>query len=248
MSIIDEAKKLKENNHICTNMWQEKRKQIVDRIINDDLTNFLNWKECIETFVVINEKNTKIEFDTLDKVYWKNILNESKTGNPMFASFAQYTSMNMIHYAYHIDVFQKTCNKNIKDFNSIIEFGGGYGGMCNLIRKMGFTGDYTIYDFQELNLLQKYYLEKEEKMEKTILTDNFSVFDKKYDLLIATWSLSESPLEIRDKVINSSNNFLMASQQNFEGIDNIKYFKNLGLNIKNINHLPMQFYIMGEKK
>ena len=130
----------------------------------------------------------------------------------------------------------------------IIEFGGGYGGMCRLIRKMGFKGKYILYDLPELNLLQEYYLIKENCMENTVITNNFSIFNDKYDLLIATWSLSEIPLSIREKVAQSAKNFIMASQFEFAGIDNIKYFNSLKLDVFNIEHLPGNFYIMGVNK
>jgi hypothetical protein len=154
----------------------------------------------------------------------------------------------MIHYAYHIDIFQKKYNKDIKNFDSIIEFGGGYGGMCRLLRKMGFKGKYIIYDLPELNLLQKYYLTKEDCMDNTVITNNFDIFNENFELLIATWSLSETPLEIRDKVIKSAKNYIMASQPSYAGNDNTKYFQSLNLDIFKIYHLPEQFYIMGVRK
>ena len=40
----------------------------------------------------------------------------------------------------------------------IVEFGGGYGSMCRLVRKLGFKGRYVIFDLRPILALQKYYL------------------------------------------------------------------------------------------
>jgi len=246
--IKNKALKLKLERINELNQWWEYRKKFLSNLQNKNLINFLNWKECTDAFVVTYEPTMRIEFDSLDKNYWSEIIKESNTGTPLLASFAPYTSPNMIHYAYHVDVFQKKYDKKIIDYNTIIEFGGGYGGMCRLIRKMGFKGKYILYDLPELNLLQEYYLIKENCMENTVITNNFSIFNDKYDLLIATWSLSEIPLSIREKVAQSAKNFIMASQFEFAGIDNIKYFNSLKLDVFNIEHLPGNFYIMGVNK
>lgn len=223
-----------------TKSWQDAIKNF-----NGDLENFLRWSECQKRFVVVNNPAIKIEFDSLDLGYWKNFLKDSKTGNPTPANFYPESSENTIHYAYHVDIFQKRFNKKITDYDSIIEFGGGYGGMCNLIRKMGFKGKYIIYDLPEVSEIQKYYLTKENCMENTIITNDFSIFDNVHDLLIATWSLSETPLDMRLNIIKSAENFLMAFQPNFEGIDNMKYFEGTDLEVFPIEHLSNQYYCMG---
>ena len=52
-------------------------------------------------------------------------------------------------------LFQK---KNILDHDLLIEFGGGYGSMCRLIKNMGYEVFYIIYDLKHLNLIQEYFL------------------------------------------------------------------------------------------
>lgn len=222
------------------NSWQEAKNNFVG-----DLENFLRWPECVKRFVVTNEYVGDIEFRNLDLSYWKNFIEESNTGNPLRAPFYQNSSINMIHYAYHVDTFQRKYNKKIIDYDLIVEFGGGYGGMCRLIKKMGFNGKYVIYDLPEVTKLQQYYLEKENCLDNVILTNDDSVFNEKYDLLIATWSLSEIPLKERDRVIKSANDYLMAFQVNFDGIDNAKYFNDLKIDVFPIEHLVNQYYCMG---
>lgn len=223
--------------------WLQNRKNFLERLKTDNLQNFMNWKECLDLFVVRNNPAIRTEFDSLDLGYWKDILKESSTGTSVKASYASY-SENLIHYAYHVSVFQNKYGKHLKDLSTIVEFGGGYGGLCKVIKDSGFKGKYVIYDLPELNLLQKYFLTKEGCMDNVILTSDYSVFDKNYDLLIATWSLSETPLEMRDKVINSAKNYLMAFQNSFSGIDNVSYFSKLGIDVFPIEHLLPNYYAM----
>ena len=75
-------------------------------------------------------------------------------------------------------------------------------------------------------------------------------------LFIATWSVSEVSLELRDKIFDiiAPNTYLIAYQNNFSGIDNIKYFKKIRL-VKNnykwddyeISHLKNNRYLIGHK-
>ena len=74
-------------------------------------------------------------------------------------------------------------------------------------------------------------------------------------LFIATWSLSETPIYIREPFINKISTFhsqLIAYQDRFGEVDNVNYFKsrpefNSYLNVYNerINHLPSNRYLFG---
>ena len=60
-------------------------------------------------------------------------------------------------------------------------------------------------------------------------------YKKKKMLFIANWSLSETPLKFRNnffKLIKNSKFILISFQENFENIDNLKYFLKLKKNLK----------------
>ena len=92
---------------------------------------------------------------------------------------------------------------------------------------------YICYDTDYVNLLQFYYLKHNNlnvgfnKNNKFYLTSNLKKSRNNNDLFIANWSLSETPINFRNKffkVLSSSKYFLICFQQNFENIDNLKYF------------------------
>lgn len=112
-------------------------------------------------------------------------------------------------------------------YRSILEIGGGYGNMCSLVHDLGFKGQYSIFDFPEVHRIQKYYLERND-INANFITEVEDL--NKVDLVIATWSLSEIPLEQRNEImkrIKQSYNWLVLYQENAfnGGIDNSKYFQ-----------------------
>ena len=134
------------------------------------------------------------------------------------------TSMQRIQDVSHL----ATCGFTIEDirrYKSIVEIGGGYGDMCSVIYAMGFTGKYTIYDFPEVQQVQKYYLENQ-NIQPNFITESEEL--EPADLVIGTWSLSEIPLELREKIVDriyeSPNWLIMYQTRVFGGDFNEKYF------------------------
>ena len=65
---------------------------------------------------------------------------------------------------------------------------------------------------------------------KIHLTSNLKNLNRKNDLFIANWSISETPIIFRKKFINNianSNYILICFQEKFENINNLKYFNYL---------------------
>jgi hypothetical protein len=117
---------------------------------------------------------------------------------------------------------------DLKKYKRILEIGGGYGNMCSVVHDMGFEGEYTLFDFPEVHKVQEYYLTKN-GLNNIKYVANWQDLET-YDLVIATWSLSEIPLELRENVmskINDSKDWLVTYQENaFSGtLDNSKWFR-----------------------
>jgi hypothetical protein len=116
-------------------------------------------------------------------------------------------------------------NQNFWDTSSIIEFGGGYGNMARIIRKMNPTVTYTLIDLPELLALQYIYLGslESEKELNIVNIDNPDIVENKINFIsseflvnenikldaesfISTWALTESP-ESLQKYITKLNFF-----------------------------------------
>jgi len=176
--------------------------------------------------------------------FWKKLLTENNIGNPLRFFFFKFTSGNKIFQTFHIKFFANVINKSLTDFDFILEFGGGYGNMAQTFNKINKNTKYVIFDLLEVNLLQYYYLKKnginvsinKDNKSNVILVNSLIALkklllkyqSKKNSLLIANWSISETPLKFRSKFSFIYDFFyyqFIAYQKNFEGIDNVTYFK-----------------------
>ena len=135
-------------------------------------------------------------------------------------------SAALIHQAHHLLLLRKHLGIHPASMDTIFEFGGGYGAMALVIRRLGFKGDYTIMDLPEFALLQQYFLSNNEvwNVKWTGAIDHTST--EPYDLFIACYSLSEVDYEMRQRTLSAfpSSNYLFLYTNRFASYDNEAYF------------------------
>jgi hypothetical protein len=122
-----------------------------------------------------------------------------------YSNNTQY-SMNLIHQAYHLTQWEQATGKRIEHLNTIVEFGAGYGAMALLCRRLGFEGQYIIYDLPEFSLLQEYYLSQFGMIDK--MEWNPAEKPKDADLFMALYSISEVPFEDRPGLMVKADSYL----------------------------------------
>ena len=108
-------------------------------------------------------------------------------------------SLISVQSGYYIQLLKEHFSIEPKDLGHITDIGGGYGNLCRSIHMLGFTGNYTILDFPQMNEMQEYFLSntiegsyscKPLKPENLLKTAEES-------LLIGTFSINEMPLDDR---------------------------------------------------
>lgn len=256
--LLNSIKKISSKKITGKNAWDRYRQKLRLYILGNDPRNFLRW-EPVKGSMFHNAN--KCELDYLmnsDWNKWSRAIIETWVGNPPRYRYYKKSSGNLIHTTYNLSRLVDHYKIDIKKIDKIIEFGAGYGCMAKLINTLSFTGKYVIFDIPEFLALQKYYLRS------TNTNGNFDFIDQMEkledsnpDIFIATWSLSESPLEIRDEFlrkIGKPKYVLIAYQANFESMDNIKYFQEYKKNNQDydwldyeISHLPKNYYLIGKK-
>ncbi len=198
---------------------------------------------------------------------WERAIQEVPSGGPSASPLYPESSGNLIHYAYHLRQFEEKTRTEIMSFDLVFEFGGGYGGMCRLIHNLGFKGKYLIFDFPRFSALQRYYLRSTgldvTAASATARTGIVCLSDLaelepmlsgagRNALFIATWSLSETPMAFRARIVSIIAEFkavLIAYQGRFEGNDNIEFFQrwmgdapSYHWHNQQIEHIPNDFY------
>jgi hypothetical protein len=250
-----EAKRLLATTKYDSTYWSAKRQELLHNIINDDITKFLSWNVMTETMYVVNSPYAFYEHSFLAMSRYKTCLVASPVGGPSASACHPQSCDNHIHTAYHLLKFESLARMPIEANKSVIEFGGGYGCMANIVKHVSPGTKYYIYDFPEFSLIQKYYLEQNGIHDVVFVNDIEKIDKNDFDLLIATWSLSESPAEVREKFMRyvTPRNFLIAFQQKFEKVDNevffsdmVKLFPNVNWMSERASHLPqVQLYLIG---
>lgn len=259
-------------------IWTRNRIAIREQILHDDPRRFLNWVVIKNTMFFSNTPYIKPAFESLRasgrwQSRWREATLESKIGLPLeFPDYPQ-SSGNLIHQAYNFSQFEEYSEKSIEEFETIVEFGGGYGSTCRLAHKLGFSGRYFIFDLPELSALQRFYL----KLNGVSVADEGSsetaqggvvclssldelaagLKGRTIDLFIANWSLSETPLELRNQflpLVSSASAYLFGYQHSFGGVDNRRFFADWTASQPDVSwtdvaitHLPANNYLIGTR-
>ncbi|MGN6494931.1 MAG: putative sugar O-methyltransferase [Agriterribacter sp.] len=267
-----------------TAFWEKKERQIVYEFLNKNPKAFLNFKSIKHTMFYNGsvEELQSIQRSKNFHTLYERLLVEDSFGMPLPFAGLKKSSGNLIHHLYSLKVFLENTNIKLDDINQVIEFGGGYGSLCRLFYKASFKYEYLIFDLPIFLTLQEYYLKgifsNNLKVEGVQIQHNIPVNvdkavylthdnkefqklirqDPNTTVCIALWSLSESPLAVREKFLSSIGEpsfYLIAYQTSFENIDNKKYFEQFVAGRSNYNwltldidHIKNSHYLIGTKK
>ncbi len=169
-----------------------------------------------------------------DKI--KLILKEDYIGLPTITNMFFMTSANRTHHLCHLALYKKLAGSDFWDCPSIIEWGGGYGDMARIVRRMNPAVTYTIIDLPEMLALQYVYLSSifGEKEVNMILTHHDNIQSGRINLIsslslqehdklrsegfLSTWALNESPksdqLMVLERDFFQATHILMAVMNN----------------------------------
>jgi len=199
----------------------------------------------------------------------RELLIEDYVGMPTIQSARYLTSHNSVHHLYHIAFYEHKCGISVKRLNSVIEWGGGYGNMAKIIRRMNPSLTYTIVDIPIFSCIQWLYLSTVfHHTDLNIITDTaMQVADGKINILplslveqhrpacelfVSTWALSESSRVAQDYV--SDNDFFGAGRLLLAFQDSCKTWPNAdrvgkladkrGAKIERIDFLPGNYYAL----
>jgi hypothetical protein len=269
------------SDSVAESAWLTNREKLRKCILEEDPRKFLTWDVVTGSMFVGNRPFIDSELSYLMnrpdwKQVWEDIIEEDPAGTPKPYKGYRRSSGNRIHQAYHLARFEQETGLSVGKVPLIAEFGGGYGSLCRLIHKLGFKGQYIIFDLPEFVALQKFYLgslamplieaKDVASGRRGILCISDLSFlgsvtpqEAKTGLFIATCSLSETDPAFRDHTttlpaVDSAGAYLITYQNNFEGVDNSRFFdawraKKPGICWvhSEISHMPGNFYLFGRK-
>jgi hypothetical protein len=181
---------------------------------------------------------------------YSNLLNEDNFGNPFCLREYPRSSPLLVQHIHHLIMIQRAFGKPINDFGCVVEFGGGYGSLARLLDKLEYAGKHLIVDLPFMSELQRFYLAN---IPRRTLCDRewfndlpeAKVSTADNNLLVATWSFSETPLELRDRVKSELKKFgsiFLLFQRKFSDIDNLDYFSDLAIELGGVSIRECELY------
>ena len=189
-----------------------------------------------QMFVTAGGGRLKHQINFLENIFpstkLKRILEEDYFGEPLILNEKYLTSHNNVHQLYHLSRYLEATNCNLNEIKTITEWGGGYGCLAKIFRRLiSRPVTYILIDTPLLSCLQWLYLAvifggKNVNLllgpKSKIIVNKFNIvpvglvskFNLKADLFISTWGLSESSKQCQDDVIRKNwfgaNNLLLA--------------------------------------
>jgi len=164
--------------------------------------------------IMISHIESKYDRDKLeDKI--DRIKENDRYGNPILYNFDHYgdISLGTLRYVKNSCDIVSYFGDDIK---TIVEIGGGYGGLCKTISNFIEYNDYYIYDLEQVNLLSSKYLSKFDNYQKVhiqLLGDSKKFTEGEIDLLISNYAFSELPRSVQlrylSEVVTKSKRFYM---------------------------------------
>ena len=239
--ITRKIKKIKINHHDLQKTHIKFNLKILKLLKDKNLKNFLRINFIQKMFFLHNRYFVYRELKEIQKSqkwkFYQKILKEDSVGNPVRYFLYLRSSGNRINHVYHLYLLEKNLKINLKkDIKKVFEFGGGYGCMARIFSKINRNIEYTCFDTSCLNLLQYYYLSHNNlnvgfsKNNKIFLSSRIKKKGENFDLFIANWSISETPIHFRKKIMGkliNSKYILISFQEKFENINNLKYFRDI---------------------
>lgn len=125
------------------------------------------------------------------------LLQEPTFGNPPLKTIDYWVmSPNSVQHLYHLVYWQTETGKNLDDVERVVEWGGGYGSLARIFKRINPGVDYTIIDTPTYSTLQRWYFSRAcPDLFFTLVPVGSFDPTRWCDLFVSTWALSESSLE-----------------------------------------------------
>ena len=98
-------------------------------------------------------------------------------------------------------------------FNSIVEIGGGYGGLCKVLSSFVDFEQYLLLDLEECNMLSRKYLSHFDLPTMSYQAEEIVEVEDRFDLLISNYALSECNRETQmmyiERFVKNSDKFYL---------------------------------------
>jgi len=249
---------LLKKEYITSNTWNNFTSELRYYLENENIDLFR--KKEIKPHVFIWPEKSPQSIKQLEILKRKNdifykCIKETNDYGPEGIEMFDNVQLDRVSHTWYLNILVNELNMDLNNKDQIIfEFGGGTGQMSDVLKSLDFKGKHIIYDLPLMLVLQEYFINKKninvnylldsEKNDlifgSNMLPCNQNIWEKKiinnYQNLnfIATYSLTETDLETRNKFSDYLINFERIIivywdwvSEEFDNIDNKKYINDI---------------------
>jgi len=245
--------------------WETMKNGIRHHLQHDNINNFLNWGE-LQSTMIAHVQNIEYTYLISDNRWelWKDKISETKF-KPNSHPICNESSENNLHHAYSLQILMEQTGHKLNEFDTIVEFGGGYGNVCRLFKRWGHDKPYYTYDIPELIQIQKHYLKENDVVDNVHFMEELDAVESVIgnSLFLGMWSISEVPIEERARLLDNlkffdCKNIFIAMGGMFKNENNMKWLQEVIIprltslghehKIIKIEHGKDMFYFVATKK
>jgi hypothetical protein len=191
-----------------TPMWKEHLDQIEELIVKKDIAILDNSLVRYAIYLTIVSVWANKQIPYLEKRYspdkLERLLKESVTLYQTIINTKYKTSESRVNHLTHLSCFEDHTDINISDMTTVVEFGGGYGGMTALLKAFNENMTIVVIDFPVMITLQSFYISG------TLGKDSFCILTDG-NLIIQTGKINYLPVTLVEKVQNLNANLFIAT-------------------------------------
>ena len=152
----------------------------------------------------------EIEIDYKDKL--DEIKENDALGTPVTCTYDGVGTISPTTLRY-LKNTSDIVNKFGTSFNSVVEIGGGYGGLCKVLSSFVDFEQYLLLDLEECNMLSRKYLSHFDLPTMSYQAEEIVELEDRFDLLISNYALSECNRETQmmyiERFVKNSDKFYL---------------------------------------
>tara|TARA_R100000742_G_C4250944_1_gene69277 strand:+ start:158 stop:916 length:759 start_codon:yes stop_codon:yes gene_type:complete len=182
---------------------------------SDFFKNFKSHPAYRHVLEHVSYEEGQLYLDEID-IDYKDVLDEvkenDKLGTPIQCS---YDGVGMISptTVRYLKNTSDIVNKFGTSFDSIVEIGGGYGGLCKVLSSFVEFEQYLLLDLEECNMLSRKYLSHFDLPTMSYRAEEIVDVEDNFDLLISNYALSECNRETQmmyiERFVKKSDKFYL---------------------------------------
>lgn len=191
--------------------WDFRRRKLRDRLATQSPEDFLLWPTVREAIFSSVTPDVVRDYEYLSTSDWRFAAIDPPIGGTCMlepgALLQNGSSGTYIRQAVGAQRLATYTGRAPSEWQTIFEFGGGYGAFHVVASRMGWKGLHTIMDLPEMHLLQKWYLSRvganmhRLRFKTDAILNAVHTSIPEFDIFIAFCSLDESPERLRASVL-----------------------------------------------